>query len=116
MSVIAVKWGYLLAGSLVCASFAVGCGASSNGGQIDVAGLQEELATVIHLEKLAQGFDFTVKVSCVPSGSDGLQFACRVDAATPKRPTQSWTAVVTCRPPGGDNTQRCLSDTGEALQ
>jgi hypothetical protein len=116
VSRIPVKWTLLLSGTLLCASLAAGCGASSNGGQIDVPGLQHELATVIHLEKLVQGFDFTVNVSCLPSASGDLQFACRVDAATPNRPTLSWTVMVTCHPPGTQSVQRCVSDTGEALQ
>jgi len=116
VSRIVVKWSFLLSITLLCASLAAGCGASSSGGQIDVPGLQHELATVIHLEKLVQGFDFSVDVSCVPSASGDLQFACRVDAATPNRPTLSWTVMVTCHPPGTDGAQRCVSDTGDALQ
>ncbi len=106
----------LLLGSLLCASLASGCGASSKGAPIDVAGLQQELATVIHFEKLAQGFDFTVSVSCLSTASDGLQFACGVNAATPRRPTLSWTVMVTCQPPGATSAPRCASDTGDALQ
>jgi hypothetical protein len=116
VSRIAVKWTFLLSITLLCASLIAGCGASSNAGQIDVPGLQHELETVIHLEKLVQGFDFTVKATCLPSPSGDLQFACRVDATTPNRPTLSWTVMVTCHPPGTESAQRCVSDTGEALQ
>ncbi len=116
VSRIAVKWTFLLLITLLCASLVAGCGASSNGGQIDVPGLQHELETVIHLEKLVQGFDFTVNVSCLPSPSGDLQFACRVDATTPNRPILSWTVMVSCHPPGTEDAQRCVSDTGDALQ
>lgn len=112
---ITVKWAFVLFGALLCASILGGCGSTSADGQIDVPRLQQELARVIHLEKLAQGFDFTVDVSCSPSANDGLHFDCHVDLARANNPTQSATVIVTCRPPGAE-AQRCVSDTGDALQ
>ena len=47
MSRIAVKRALLLLGMLLCSSLLGGCGGSAAGDQIDVAGLQHELETVI---------------------------------------------------------------------
>jgi hypothetical protein len=94
----------------------VGCGASSGGGRIDVPALEQELATVIRLEKLGQGTEFDIAVSCSNPPADGLQFSCRVDQATHGQVVNSWTDVVTCRAPGDAVAQRCVSESGYALQ
>jgi len=93
-----------------------GCSRASEGNRIDVAQLDNELATVIHNELLAQGFDYAVRVGCVPSGGSDLQFSCRVDATNPLRPTQSWTETVSCQPPKASRAQACASSRGDALQ
>lgn len=116
MSRTAPRWASLPAGACAFAALAAGCGGSAGGGAIDVPGLEHELATVTRLEQLTAGYEFDMHASCAPSQSDGLRFSCRVDATSHGTPVNSWTVVVTCRPPGEAAGPRCVSDTGYALQ
>jgi hypothetical protein len=81
-----------------------------------VPGLEQELATVIRLEKIGEGTELDVTVSCADAQGDGLHFSCRVNAASPGHPLNAWTDSVTCRAPGDGVAQRCVSASGYALQ
>ena len=76
--------------------------------------LNRELESVIHQEKLAQGFDLDVSVACAPAG-DALHFACDVHATRRHGRDNHWTVQVAC---GAEPAarQRCESDRGDALQ
>jgi hypothetical protein len=116
MWTIALRRTVVLVGTVLVVAVGGGCRGSSAGDKIDVPALERELETIIHLKLLAQGFDYKATVACVPSGSDGLHFSCRVDARNPLRPTQSWTESVTCRRRSEATAQRCVSSSGDALQ
>jgi hypothetical protein len=105
---------FVLLAAALLPILATGCGRSSPRSEIDVPALERQLETVVHYEKLAQGFDFEVSVSCAPSAE--LRYECHVDAATANRPTQSWSELVTCRTPPDTGLPRCTTDTGDALQ
>jgi hypothetical protein len=106
----------LLAAAVLCACLLAGCGGSAGGGPVDVHGLEVELATVLRLERIGQGTEFDVAVSCSNPQADGLHFSCHVDAVAHGRVASSWTDAVTCRPPGVGVAQRCVSASGYALQ
>jgi hypothetical protein len=106
----------LVAAAVLCACLLVGCGAYSGGGAVDIPGLEQELATVIRLEKLGQGTEFDIAVSCSNPQADGLHYSCRVDQASHGTVVNSWIDPVTCRAPGDGVAQRCVSASGYALQ
>lgn len=85
-------------------------------GEISPARLNGELASIIYLQKLAQGFDFHVHVVCQPNQGDLLHFACGVEATTAGRPPVFWTEFVTCAGPGEARAQRCQTASGYSLQ
>jgi hypothetical protein len=110
-----VRLMFVLAAAAVWTSLVALCGGrASDDAQIDVAGLEQQLARMIHLQKLEQGFDFDVAVACLPGG-DELHFSCRVDATRPNKPVNAWNVLVSCEPPGRGG-HRCSSDYGDALQ
>lgn len=107
----------LVAAGAVCALVASGCGHTAGGDTIDPRSLERELERVIGIELVAASFfERTIEVSCAPSADDGLHFSCRVDATSETEPPQSWVKTVTCRPPDGRDTPRCLTESGDALQ
>jgi hypothetical protein len=108
------RWAAVALTAIVAAA-ATGCGARTGGDGIDVASLDFELASVVRLDKLGQGFEFDVHAACAPT-SDAFHFLCRVDAIKPNQPVNSWDETVTCGPPGDASTYRCATDSGYVLQ
>lgn len=104
----------LAAAALALALTGSGSGAAS--GEISTTRLNQELASVLYLEKLSQGFDFKVKVVCQPNEGDLVHFACGVQATTAGRPAVFWTEFVTCANPGDAKAQRCETSSGYSLQ
>ena len=103
-----------VAAALLVAAVTTGCGAQATGGTVDVKALNYELASVIRLDKLAQGFIFDVHVQCDPT--DASHLSCQVDALKPGYPDNSWNETVTCRPPRDPADYRCVTDSGYVLQ
>lgn len=87
----------------------------ANTGAVSVPRINKELATQIHLQKLADGRDFQVRVGCTANPSDGLRLSCHVEVADGATAIDSFNEEVTCHPPGG-NLPRCLTDRGDALE
>ena len=105
-----------LAAALLLLVAAAGCRSTSYGDRIDAPALERELEHVVALQLLSQHFyDRTVDVACIGAGDD-LHFKCHVDAKNPLEPTQSWDLQVACNPPGDDDTPRCYTPDGDALQ
>jgi hypothetical protein len=96
---------------------AAGCRSTSYGNRIDPPALERELEHIVSLQLITQHFyDRTVHVACLGAGDD-LHYKCHVDAKNPSEPTQSWDVQVACNPPGGgDDTPRCFTPDGDALQ
>jgi hypothetical protein len=105
----------LLAAALLLTAVA-GCHPVSGGNGIDAPALERELEHVVALQLVSEHFyDRTVDVACVGDGDD-LHYKCHVDAKNPKLQTQSWDVLVSCTPPAGAGTPRCLTPDGDALQ
>jgi hypothetical protein len=105
----------LLAAVLVLTAVA-GCHPVSDGDGIDAPALERELEHIVALQLVSEHFyDRTVVVACVGNGDD-LHYKCHVDAKNPKLKTQSWDVLVSCTPPAGAATPRCLTPDGDALQ
>jgi hypothetical protein len=101
------------------AAFAVlcsGCGRTAPTGTVSLPGLENELSLVTHQRLLKQGFDYTTKVTCTPTGT--LSFSCDILVTNPPRNHHvEWTEAVGCRPkPPADGLPRCFASRGEALQ
>jgi hypothetical protein len=98
----------------VVATVATGRAARAPGDEIEVAALNFELASVVRLDQLRQGFEFDVHAAC--TATNASQFSCRVDAIKPGYPVNSWDETVTCGPPGDGSTYRCATESGYVLQ
>jgi hypothetical protein len=95
---------------------AAGCHSTSYGDGIDAPALENQLKRIVAWQLLGEQFyNRTVDVACVGAG-DALHFTCHVDAKNPGLATQSWDVQVACNPPGDDNTPRCVTPDGDALQ
>lgn len=72
----------------------------------------------MYLVTNAQGFDYEIKVACANTATNALRFTCRVDAASPGHPLNSWDETVTCAPSwmSEEHIPRCTSASGYALQ
>jgi hypothetical protein len=93
-----------------------GCRRTSAGDRVDAPELERELERIVSLQLVTANFlHRQVEVACVGNG-DELHFKCHVDAKNPTERTQSWDELVTCSPPTGEDTYRCFTADGDALQ
>jgi hypothetical protein len=95
---------------------AAGCRSTSYGDGIDPPALEDQLERVVGAQMIQQHFyDRTVAVACIGAGDD-LHYTCHVDVKNPLEPTQAWDVQVTCEPRQDDDTPRCVTPEGDALQ
>jgi hypothetical protein len=109
--------GLALLGAVLVIVAAAGCRSTSYGGEgIDARALERQLQRVVALQLIQQHFyNRTVEVEC-KGVIDTLHLTCHVNAKNPLMPTQSWDVQVACGPPGDDDTPRCVTPEGDALQ
>jgi hypothetical protein len=89
-----------------------GCGGSS----IDLDRMNLELATVLRLEKQAEGTDYELQVGCRPRGDSTVAFTCVVYALQDHVLRNTWFEQVTCRTPQPIGEYRCVTASGYVLE